>query len=320
MNLNAAKAAKSDEFYTQLSDIERELMYYREHFRGKVVYCNCDDPRVSGFFRYFALNFEFLGLKRLIVTGYQSRGNPTCSASTDGAQGLYLEFLGDRNGNGVPDLKEIAVKALEGDGDFRSPECIAFLEQADIVVTNPPFSLFREYFAQLVKHGKKFVIVGNMNAITYKDVFPLIKGNRVWLGRGFPGMAAHFLSPYEDIAVATDRREGMIRVSGIHWYTNLDVPKRHEDLILYRTYNPQDYPTYDNYDAIEVSKTKSIPCDYDGVMGVPITFLDKHNPDQFDIVGCNRGVEQDPNGIYGRGSFLRGKETFKRLFIQRRRR
>ena len=276
-NMHAAKRNKNDEFYTQLSDIERELYHYRDHFRGKVVYCNCDDPEESNFFKYFSLKFEELGLRRLIATCYSADG-----------RGRVLIYDGDKNGNRVPDPEEIEVRQLEGDGDFRSPESIALLQEADIVVSNPPFSLFREYIAQLVEYDKKFLVVGHQNAITYKEIFPLIKGGDVWLGYGFRGAAAHFINRhYEDYAAAGDHREGMIRVSGVVWFTNLDHDKRHEPLILYKKYHddPDAYPTYDNYDAIEVSKTKNIPADYYGVMGVPITFLDKHCPEQFEIVG-----------------------------------
>ena len=282
-NLSAAKSAKKDEFYTQLSDIENELRHYKEHFRGKTVLCNCDDPRVSNFFHYFAFGFEHLGLKRLITTCYKSQERDLFSQN-DSERAIWLEYTGDKNGNRIPDPEEIGIHYLKGDGDFRSAECIELLEQADIVVTNPPFSLFREYVAQLVKYDKKFLIIGNQNAITYKEIFPLIKENRIWLGYGFKGGAAHFISNYQDTATAGDHRKGMIRVSGVVWFTNLEHTKRHEPLILYRNYTPEDYPHYDNYDAINVDKTSEIPMDYDGVMGVPITFLDKYCPEQFEII------------------------------------
>ena len=285
-NLNQAKTNKKDEFYTQLSDIERELKYYKQHFKNKVVYCNCDDPRVSNFFHFFSYNYEKLGLKKLIATCYKNQ-NMDLFSQNDSEQAIYLEYTGDKNGNNVPDPSEIGIKTLKGDGDFRSKECIELLKQADIVVTNPPFSLFRDYVAQLIEFDKKFVIVGHQNAITYKEIFPLIKDNKLWLGYGFKGGAGHFINEhYEDYATATDRKEGMIRVSGVHWFTNLEINKRHEDLILYKNYTREEYPKYDNYDAIEVSKTKDIPVDYDGVMGVPITFMDKYNPDQFEILGA----------------------------------
>ncbi|MGB1394380.1 MAG: adenine-specific methyltransferase EcoRI family protein [Flavobacteriaceae bacterium] len=292
-NLHKAKNNKKDEFYTQLVDIERELKHYKNHFKNKVVYCNCDDPRMSNFFHYFSYNFEDLGLKKLITTCYQNQHRDLFSQH-DSERAIYLEYYGDLNKNKVPDLEEIGIQTLKGDGDFRSAESIALLQQADIVVTNPPFSLFREYVAQLIEQNKKFVIIGHQNAITYKEIFPLIKENKMWLGFGFRGGAGHFISNYEDTATANDRKEGMIRVSGVHWFTNLDIAKRHEDLILYKTYTPEDYPKYDNYDAINVDKTKEIPMDYKGAMGVPITFLDKYNPEQFEILGLgisNSGLD-----------------------------
>ena len=293
-NLQEAKKAKKDEFYTQLSDIERELKYYKHHFKDKVVYCNCDDPRVSNFFHYFSYNFEKLGLKKLITTCYKNQSMDLFSQN-DSEQAIYLEYTGDKNGNNVPDPNEIGIKYLKGDGDFRSKESIELLKQADIVVTNPPFSLFREYVAQLIEYDKKFIIIGHQNAISYREIFKLIKENKMWLGYGFKGGAGHFINEhYEDYATATDRKEGMIRVSGVHWFTNLDISKRHEDLILYKQYNSAEYPKYENYDAINVNKTKDIPVDYKGAIGVPITFLDKYNPDQFEIIGLgisNSGIE-----------------------------
>ena len=304
-NLHQAKNNKKDEFYTQLSDIERELKYYKKHFKDKVVYCNCDDPRVSNFFHYFSYNFEKLGLKKLIATCYKNQERDLFSKN-DSESAIYLEYTGDKNGNFVPDPEEIGIKHLKGDGDFRSKESIDLLKQADIVVTNPPFSLFREYVAQLIEHDKKFVIVGHQNAITYKEIFKLIKENKIWLGYGFKGGAGHFINEhYEDYATATDRKEGMIRVSGVHWFTNLEINKRHEDLILYKTYNEEEYPKYDNYNAIEVSKTKEIPMDYAGVMGVPITFLDKYNPEQFEIVKFRKGDDDKDLSINGKCPYFR---------------
>ena len=284
-NLHQAKSSKKDEFYTQLADIERELKHYKKHFKDKVIYCNCDDPRISNFFHYFSYNFEKLGLKKLITTCYRNQDIDLFSQN-DKEEAIYLEYEGDKNGNHIPDLEEIGVKSLKGDGDFRSEESIELLKQADIVITNPPFSLFREYVAQLVEYDKKFIIVGHQNAISYKEIFKLIKDNQMWLGYGFKGGAAHFINKhYEDYATAGDHQEGMIRVSGVVWFSNLDITKRHEDLILYKQYNEEEYPTYENFDAINVNKTKDIPMDYKGYMGVPITFLDKYNPDQFEIVG-----------------------------------
>jgi hypothetical protein len=295
-NLHKAKEGKKDEFYTQLSDIERELKNYKHHFKDKVVYCNCDDPRVSNFFHYFSYNFDKLGLKKLITTCYKSQSWDLFSDNSS-ERAIYLEYNGDKNGNRVPDPEEIGIHYLEGDGDFRSKESIELLKQADIVVTNPPFSLFREYVAQLIEYDKKFLIVGHQNAISYKEIFKLIKEDKVWLGFGFKGGAAHFINKqYEDYASAGNHIDGMIRVSGVHWFTNLDISKRHEDLILYKSYvgSESEYPIYENYDAINVDVTKDIPVDFSGNIGVPITFLDKYNPEQFEIIGLgisNSGIE-----------------------------
>ena len=322
-DLNAAKRAKNDEFYTQRGDIEDELHYYRSHFKDQVVYCNCDDPRVSEFTRYFIVNFEFLGLRKLIATCYKSR-NPDLFSRNDAEQAVGLVVTQSTLQNGGQ------VVPLNGDGDFRSAECVQFLDEADIVVTNPPFSLFREYVAQLIKHDKKFLIVGSKNAITYKEIFPLIKSNQLWLGINPNGRDMLFDVPddYANSLRATAKEgsayrivNGVIkgRLGNAAWYTNLTHHRRSEELRLYRRYNPTDYPTYDNYDAINVDKVAKIPEDYAGAMGVPITFLDKYNPEQFEILGSNRGVNQDPNGVYGRGSTLDGKEVFKRIFIRNKR-
>jgi hypothetical protein len=293
-NLKQAKKAKNDEFYTQLSDIANELRLYKEHFKNKVVYCNCDDPRVSNFFHYFSYNFEHLGLKKLIATCYKNQ-NADLFSTNESEQAVYLEYTGDKNGNKVPDANEIGVQPLQGDGDFRSQESIELLKQADIVVTNPPFSLFREYVAQLIEYDKKFIIVGHQNAIGYRDIFKLIKENKLWLGYGFKGGAGHFINTqYEDYAAAGDHKDGMIRVSGVHWFTNLDINKRHEDLILHKSISENQYPKYENFDAINVDKTKDIPIDFDGYIGVPLTFMDKYNPEQFEIIGlgiANLGLE-----------------------------
>ena len=300
-NLHRANKQKRDEFYTQLSDIENELKHYKEHFKGKKVLCNCDDPFISNFFKYFALNFETLQLKKLTTVCYKNK-EINLFSQHNSEQAIYLEYFGDKNGNNVPDIEEIGIKYLKGDGDFRSKECINLLQDADIVVTNPPFSLFREYVAQLIQYDKKFIIIGHQNAITYKEIFSLIRENKIWLGYGFKGGAAHFISPqYEDYATSSNHKEGMIRVSGVVWFTNLKIQKRYEELILYKNYTPEEYPKYDNYDAINVDKTADIPCDYFGVMGVPITFMDKYNPEQFEIVAlgivgscdftCNKKME-----------------------------
>ena len=318
--LTAAKEAKKDEFYTQLSDIQEELRHYREHFRGKTVLCNCDDPRISNFFHYFAYQFEALGLKRLIATCYKNQ-TPDLFSQNDSERAIWLEYFGDRNGNRVPDPEEIGIHCFDGDGDFRSPECVELLKQADIVCTNPPFSLFREYVAQLVKYGKKFLIIGNVNALTYKEFFPLIQQNKVWLGASIHSGDRKFGVPdnYPLNAAGCgidEKGQRFIRVKGVRWFTNLDYRERHEDLILYKSYTHDEYPRYDNYDAIEVSKTSDIPMDYDGVMGVPITFLDKYNPEQFEIEGLDRYVDDNPH--YGHRFTLGGKETYARILIRRR--
>lgn len=292
-SLTAAKKAKNDEFYTQLVDIEKELRYYKEHFRGKTVLCNCDDPRISNFFRYFAYNFEELGLKRLITTCYKNQ-NADLFSMGQSERAVMLEYMGDRNGNSLPEPDEIGIRELQGDGDFRSRECVELLKQADIVVTNPPFSLFREYVAQLIEYDKKFLIIGNQNAITYKEIFKLFMQNRIWLGASIHSGDRKFGVPdnYELKAANCGRDETgqkYIRVKGVRWFTNLDYKERHEELLLYKHYSPELYPKYDNYDAINVDKTCDIPCDYGGVMGVPITFLDKYNPEQFEIVAFRKG-------------------------------
>ncbi len=281
-NLHKASKAKEDEFYTQLTDIEKELKYYKKHFKDKVVYCNCDDPRVSNFFHFFSYNFEKLGLKKLITTCYKNQSMELFSKN-DTEQAIYLEYKGDKNGNMVPDPAEIGIINLKGNGDFRSKESIELLKQADIVVTNPPFSLFREYVSQLIEYKKKFLIIGNINAISYKECFELIKADQMWLGYN---TVRHFGRP-----------DGtMYETARSFWYTNLDIAKRHEDIILYKTYkgNEENYPTYENFNAINVDRTFDIPIDYDGYMGVPITFLDKYNPSQFEIIGLgisNSGIE-----------------------------
>ena len=318
-NLHKAKTGKNDEFYTQLSDIEKEMRHYKKHFKNKVVLCNCDDPRVSNFFHYFSYNFEQLGLKKLIATCYKNQ-NMDLFSENKSEQAIYLEYTGDKNGDNIPNPEEIGIKPLKGDGDFRSLECIELLKQADIVVTNPPFSLFREYVSQLVEYDKKFIIVGNHNAITYKEIFSLIRENKLWLGFGFNRNMAHFVNKhYVDYASDLDHKEGMIRVSGVVWYTNIDISKRHDEMILFKTYNEEEYPKFDNYNAINVDKTKEIPMDYEGAMGVPITFLDKYNPEQFELLGCTYSYGE-PVGyhIEGKGfnPSINGKEIYKRLFIK----
>ena len=335
-NLHQAKNAKKDEFYTQLADIEREIAHYRHHFKNKVIYCNCDDPRISNFFHYFSYNFEALKLKKLITTCYKNQRRDLFSQH-DSEQSIYLQYEGDKNDNRVPDIDEIGVHRLQGDGDFRSEECIALLKQADIVITNPPFSLFREYVTQLVEYGKKFVIIGNKNAITYKEVFRLIKENKLWVGNTPMSTDLLFDMPESLIKELTENKKegsGYKIIDGVVkgraqaiWFTNLDIAKRHEDLILYKTYkgNETDYPKYDNHDAIEVSKTKEIPMDYAGAMGVPITFLDKYNPEQFEIVSSNdfRKNEKVPFKAHGlikdKDGAINGKPTYVRILIKNKR-
>lgn len=331
--LQQAKRAKKDEFYTRIEDVANELHHYRDYFRGKSVLCNCDDPYESNFFKYFALNFNAYGLRKLVATCYD--GSPVAGSELsinfdDKKEGTKLRTaykieiveVPDLNGDGATDMTDVdllikndrnVLTRLQGNGDFRSAECVEMLQQADVVVTNPPFSLFREYVAQLMQYDKKFLIIGNQNAITYKDIFPLIKNNLMWLGYGFKGGVAHFYSCYEDVAVAGDHRKGMIRVSGVNWFTNIDHKKRHEPMDLYKKYSAEEFPKYDNYDAINVDNTADIPMDYYGVMGVPVTFMDKYCPDQFEILGN----EYDLDIPKGRG-YINGKRKYGRIFIKRK--
>ena len=277
-NLHNAKKAKNDEFYTRLEDIEKEMCHYREHFRGKVIYCNCDDPKESNFFKFFSLQFEFLGLKKLISTGYKEDGH-----------GVAYIYEGDKNENNLPDDSEIRTYELQGNGDFRSEECIEFLKEADVVVTNPPFSLFREVVAQLVEYNKKFLLLGNNNAITYKEIFPLIMSNKMWLGYSNNKTMEFVLSDSYEKWDRIENGKKIGKVPAISWFTNLEHDHRNRPLDLTQRYDPRYYPKYDNYDAIECSKVMDIPRDYDGVIGVPITFLDKYCPTQFRIVGIACG-------------------------------
>lgn len=305
-NLHAANKAKNDEFYTCLTDIEKELKHYREHFNNKTIFCNCDDPEYSNFWRYFSLNFDHLNLKRLISTHYETE------------KSSYMQEI-YRDENGVHKER----KPLQQNGDFRSPESIALLHEADIVVTNPPFSLFREYVAQLIEYDKKFLIIGNVNAITYKEIFPLIRCNRLWLGPSISSGDRQFYVPdnyplnASNCGIDKDGRK-FIRVKGVRWFTNLSHQKRNESIILYKTYNPDDYPKYDNYNAINVDKVTDIPCDYDGVMGVPITFLDKYNPEQFEIIGLGNGAELfGPAKIYENPIMIKNKKEYNGNAINR---
>ncbi len=325
-SLHSARRARQDEFYTQLGDIENELRHYKSHFADKTVYCNCDDPTVSNFFHYFSHHFVHLGLKRLITTCYKNR-NRDLFSQHDIEQAIKLEYDGFRDGEVVPKLADIGVQMLEGDGDFRSVECVEILKRADIVVTNPPFSLFREYIAQLIEYKRKFIVIGPWNAVTYKEIFPLIQDNRVWLGYGFNAGNAYFGLPPDMRGYAAgvyDESTGLVKFRNVTWFTNLDHRKRHDDLILYQSYTPEDYPKYDNYDAIEITRIKDIPMDYEGVMGVPITFLDKHNPEQFEIVGTtDRGGDgmleniKRPHARYD-APVVDGRGKYKRIFIRNR--
>ena len=292
-NLHRASAVKNDEYYTRLTDIEKELGHYKEHFKNKVVFCNCDDPKESNFFKYFALNFKFLGLKKLISTHYNK-----------GSNSYKLEVTEDINNDGVVNLDDAIKTELVGDGDFRSDECIEILKEADIVVTNPPFSLFRGYIALLMKYNKNFLIIGNINSISYNECFELIKSNKMWLGYT---TVRHFVQPNGEI----------YETARTFWYTNLDIIKRHEDFVLYKKYSKNDYQKYDNFDAIEVSKAIEMPIDYKGVMGVPITFLDKYNPEQFEIVGkMSTTCIDDFNFGY---PYINGKKIYARILIKNKR-
>ncbi len=328
-NLQSAKAAKKDEFYTQRTDIEKELKHYRKHFKGKVVFCNCDDPRMSNFFHYFSYNFEELGLKKLITTCYKNQ-DPELFSDNNDEKAIYLEYTGDKDGDKIPSPEEIGIKHLEGDGDFRSTECIKLLRQADILVTNPPFSLFRDYVALAMKYNKKFIIMGHQNAISYKEIFKLIKDNKMWLGVDNFGTKWFGVKDHYDITTESRKKiengKKFFSMGSVVWFTNLDIQKRHENLILYKKFSAKEYPMYDNYKAINVDKYTDIPMDYDGIMGVPITFMDKHNPDQFEIIGSDYEVKEGllPHivnkkwkGKVDRG-YIKGKRKYARLLIKKK--
>ena len=308
-NRGTARKNKSDEFYTQLADIELELKHYKEFFKGKVVFCNCDDPYESNFFKYFAMNFNHLGLKKLICTCYDDSpiAYEQVSLFEDMKQVRYdlsgrhaykieITEVDDYNNDGAVDLSDVkyllknknnVFSLLNGNGDFRSEECIELLKECDVVVTNPPFSLFREYVTQLIEYNKKFIIIGNMNAITYRDIFKHIKCEKLWSGYIFNKTLEFNVPNTYKGEIRNGKKYG--RVPAITWFTNIDIRKRHEELILYKTYNPTEYKSYYKYDAINVNKVSDIPCDYAGCMGVPITFLDKYNPEQFEIIGLGAG-------------------------------
>lgn len=365
-NLTSAKRAKNDEFYTQYRDIQNEIEAYLEYdadvFRGKVVYCNCDDPYESNFFRYFVLNFKRLGLKQLMTTSYKPSpiantqlelfGGSEASGKNKGrpkttANRFIINEVGDIDGDGQFNLADVAEQlkanknnewaALKGDGDFRSDECIKLLNRSDMIITNPPFSLFREYVNQLIDHDKQFVVIGNMNAITYKEIFPLIKSNKLWLGRGFQAGNAYFFTPNvrEFASGVFDEETGLVKFRNVCWFTNLDHGRRHEPLPLMtmadnKKFNKQvkknenSYKKYDNYNAIEVPYTNAIPSDYDKLMGVPISFLDRYNPDQFEIIGAsdNGAVDKKyklPHFKKHNEAYVDNKKVYKRIFIRHKR-
>ncbi len=307
--LRKADSERNDEYYTQISDIEKELFHYKDFFENKTILCNCDDPRVSNFFRFFALNFNNFKLKRLITTCYKNQDADLFSQHNC-EKAVWIDYRGNPNDSTSTDFSTIEIKQLNGDGDFRSQECIEILKQADIVVTNPPFSLFREYLGQLMKYEKNFLIIGNVNAITYKEVFPLIRDNKLWLGPSISSGDRKFNVPDDyplyaaGCGIDPDGRR-FIRVKGVRWFTNLDHNKRHEELDIVCRYSPEEYPHYDNYDAIDVGKTADIPCDYNGAMGVPITFLDKYNPEQFDIIKFRKGDDDKDLRINGKCPYFR---------------
>ena len=337
--LNAAGKAKNDEFYTQLSDIEKECSHYKGHFRGKTIFCNCDDPYESAFFKYFALNFNHLGLKKLIASCYI--GSPIANTqlslfdyesaenkTTKSPHRIVITEVTDENADGAVDLADVelllrnrknTLTRLQGDGDFRSSECIEMLKEADIVVTNPPFSLFREYVAQLMEYEKEFLIIGNQNALTYKETFALIKENKIWLGIDNGGTKWFQVPSHYDIKTETRIKvENGIKyfsMGSIMWFTNLDHKKRHEKLILFRQYNSNDYQKYDNYDIINVDKYTDIPADYNGVMGVPITFVDKYNPEQFEILGVANSARWIGHECY---TVISGRKLYNRILIKRK--
>ena len=342
-NLHKASKAKKDEFYTQLIDIEKELKHYKEQFRGKVVYCNCDDPFESNFFKYFAANFNALGLKKLITTSYTKSPIVGGQLPLFEVKGLKpkgkepfkieLNEVTDSNADGAVGLADVKwllkndaniATPLKDNGDFRSEECVKLLEQADIVVTNPPFSLFREYIVQLAQYKKKFIILGDQNAITYKEVFKLIKENKLWLG--YDNNGTKWFQVPMNYDIPTESRKKIVNgvkyfsMGRIVWFTNLETIKRHEELNFYKKYSPEEFPKYDNYNAIEVSRVLEIPKDHKGVMGVPITFLDKYSPEQFEIIGMAEDNGKGFSGGIWDGKnphcVINGQNKFKRIFIK----
>ena len=351
-NLKDSVRQKQDEFYTQLSLVESEMKHYRQHFKGKTVLCNCDDPYESNFFKYFAMNFNALGLKKLITTcfatspvtgkefqyfvdnggqlSFISSENNAPVQDENGRKPYKVEIteVTDENGDGRIDLADVeflmrnkknTMTLLDGDGDFRSPECVELLKEADIVVTNPPFSLFRDYVALLMQYNKQFAIIGNQNAITYREVLPLIRDSKVWLGYNNGHFWFKVPDSYEEKKTdfkIDENGQKWRRMGNICWFTNLDIEKRHEDMTLFRTYSPEVYPKYDNYDAIEVNRTVDIPCDYYGIMGVPITFMQYFNPNQFEILGDSR--YHDGQNFSDDINVINGKTLYRRILIRRK--
>lgn len=341
-DLHNAKKGKKDEFYTQLADIEIELKHYRKHFKDKVIFCNCDDPYESNFFKYFAMNFNYLGLKKLVATCY--KGSPitysqlsmfgdeeTINVIQSEKKPYKIEITEviDSNGDGAIDLTDVeyllknkknALTLLKEDGDFRSDECVEILKEADIVVTNPPFSLFREYVAQIMEYDKQFLIIGNINAITYKEIFPLIKDNKMWMGYSIHSGDREFRVPDDYPLNASGYRideqgQKYIRVKGVRWFTNMDYIERHTNLDLWKKYTPEEYPKYDDYDVINIDITANIPEDYYGVMGVPITFLDKYNPEQFEILGISNSARWIGYECF---TLINKRKIYNRILIRRK--
>lgn len=340
-NLHDSARNKQDEFYTQLSLIESELKHYKRHFNEKVVFCNCDDPFESNFFKYFAINFNSLGLRKLIATCYATSpivytqlnifGDDIILSKEENTRKPYkieITEVTDENQDGRVDLADVeyllrnrknTLTLLDGDGDFRSDECVELLKQSDIIVTNPPFSLFRDYVAQLMEYDKFFVIIGNQNAVTYKEIFPLIRDNKVWLGYNNGHFWFKVPDSYEEKKTdfkIDENGQKWRRMGNICWFTNLDIEKRHEDMTLFRTFSPDEHPKYDNYNAIEVSRTANIPCDYYGIMGVPITFMQYYNPEQFEFLGTSR--YHDGQDFSDDINFIKGKGLYTRLLIRRK--
>lgn len=352
-NLNDSARNKQDEFYTQLSLVESELKHYRPHFKGKTVLCNCDDPYESNFFKYFAMNYNALGLKKLITTCFATSPvtgkefqyfvdnggqlsfipseNNAPVQDENGRKPYKVEIteVTDENGDGRIDLADVeflmrnkknTMTLLDGDGDFRSPECVELLKEADIVVTNPPFSLFRDYIALLEEYQKQYIVIGNMNAAIYKEIFPLIKENRIWLGYNSGHFWFKVPNSYEEKKTdfkIDEHGQKWRRMGNICWFTNVDIEKRHENMILFRNYSPEEYQKYDNFDAIEVGKTADIPFDYDGVMGVPLTFMSQYNPEQFEIIGLDRYTVPKEFLVGGRVA-INGKPKYARILIRRK--